>query len=801
MEKSNNSKMNQFQSSLNDDSGSKDEIENLKLKGIILEKENNKLKLEYASLAKAYKNLEEEKNKLKENFDKEKEKLNAIFNDDTLIKLYYSKDWKLVLRLYSFKKKYLSNDSPVSRKINSFVNFFKPKKKRNAGGKVQSQARLQKLQRNIDYSKILTIPFTDNPLVSIIVPVYNGWKMNYRCVKSIIEHTPGMAYEIIFADDCSSDETRNCTEKIKNIVHIYNSVNLGFLKNCNNAAKSARGEFILLLNSDTEPMPNWLSPLTDLMKKDKKIGMVGSKLIYPDGSLQEAGGIIWKDATGWNYGKHHDPDAPEYNYVKEADYISGASIMIRKSLWNAIGGFDELYTPAYCEDSDLAFAIREKGYKVVFQPLSEVVHFESVSHGKEEKETKVEEGKLSIQAVRILNQKKLFEKWKEVLLAEHFSNGENVFHARDRSARKKTILVIDHYVPEFDKDAGSKTVFQYLELLVSLGLNVKFLGDNFYRPEPYTSILQQMGVEVLYGKWFKDNWKNWIETNNDNIDFIFLNRPHTTLNYLSFLKQNSHAKILYYGHDLHFLRELRKYELDKNPDTLASSNQWRSKEQYIYENADYILTPSPDETEAIKQINPDYKVSTILPYFFKEPAVPIGNFSNKKNILFVGGFGHPPNADGVIWFCKNIWPVVTARIEGIKFTIVGSNPTAEINALQSDTITVMGFVSEFELKKIYAQTRIAIIPMRYGAGVKGKTVEAMYNGVPIVSTSIGLEGMPGIAEVATAFDDAEAFANEIISIYNNEDKLVEMSLKETGYINKYFTWNAAGRQIKDLLNI
>jgi glycosyltransferase involved in cell wall biosynthesis len=108
----------------------------------------------------------------------------------------------------------------------------------------------------------------------------------------------------------------------------------------------------------------------------------------------------------------------------------------------------------------------------------------------------------------------------------------------------------------------------------------------------------------------------------------------------------------------------------------------------------------------------------------------------------------------------------------------------------------MGFVSEFELKKIYAQARIAIIPMRYGAGVKGKTVEAMYNGLPIVSTSIGLEGMPGISNVITAFDDAASFANEIISIYNNEEKLVEMSLKETGYINTYFTWNEAGRQIK-----
>ncbi len=778
----------------NDNKGSNEEIEKLQLWGIVLEKEISKLKTEFSTLETNYKNLLEEKKKVELDLEKEKEKLNNIFNDDKLIKLYYSKDWKLILKLYAVKKKYLSGDSPVSKRINSFVNLFKSKKKRNTTGK--AHAKVLKLQKNVDYSKVLTIPFTDEPVVSIIIPVYNAWEMNYRCIKSIIENTSGVSYEIILADDGSTDQTQHCTDKIVNLVHVYNDVNLGFLKNCNNAAKSARGAFILFLNNDTEVMPNWLSPLVNLIKSDDKIGMVGSKLVYPDGSLQEAGGIIWNNANGWNYGRNQDPDAPEYNYVKEADYISGASIMVRKDLWQKLGGFDERYAPAYCEDSDLAFAIRKEGYKVMFQPLSEVVHFESVSHGKEEK---TENGKLSIQSVRVLNQKKLYEKWKEVLITEQLPDGQKVFYARDRSAGKKTILVIDHYVPEPDKDAGSKTVFQYLELLVSLGLNVKFIGDNFFRAEPYTTILQKMGIEVLYGKWYKENWKTWVQTNKEFIDFVFLHRPHTSLNYITYFKQNTNAKILYYGHDLHFLRELRKYEIDKDPETLNSSNQWRSKEQYIYENSDYILTPSADETEAILQINPSYKVSTILPYFFKEPATPITDFSGRKDILFVGGFGHPPNTDGVLWFCKHVWPLVTAKIGAVKFIIVGSKATNEINNLQSENIDVKGFVSEFELKQIYTQTRMAVIPMRYGAGVKGKTVEAMYNGLPIVSTTIGLEGMPGIASVLSAYDDAESFAREIIAVYNDQEKLINMSLAETAYINKYFTWNNAYDQLQNLL--
>ena len=764
---------------------------------IRLQNELHTLKLDHASLKNEHKILSKANDELKASLEKEKEKISVIFNDESLIKLYYSKDWKHVLKFYSFKKKYLSNDSEISKKINGFIDLFKPGKK-NRTGKYATMAALQGLQKNVDYTKILTIPFSQIPTVSIVIPVYNGWQMNYRCIKSIIEHTLGVSYEIILADDGSSDETKNASDKIENIIHIKNNVNLGFLQNCNHAAKSARGEFILFLNNDTEPMANWLAPLVELISSDTSIGMVGSKLVYPDGRLQEAGGIIWHDGSGWNYGRDQDPTAAQYNYVKEVDYISGASIMIRSNLWRQIGGFDERFIPAYCEDSDLAFAVRQAGYKVMYQPLSQVVHFESVSHGKEEKPV---EGKLSIQSVRVLNQQKLYDKWKEVFIAEQLPNAEQVFHARERSINKKTILVIDHYVPQFDKDAGSKTVFQYLELLLALGLNVKFIGDNFYREEPYTSSLQQMGVEVLYGKWYQEHWRSWVIENSSYIDFIFLNRPHTSLSYITFLKQHTTAKILYYGHDLHFLRELRKYEIDKDPATLVSSNEWKSKEQFIYKHADYVLTPSADETEAIMKIDPQYKVITVLPYFFKEPAHPVTDFSQRTHIVFVGGFGHTPNVDGVLWFCKHVWPLVAAAIPGVVFTIVGSKPPQEINDLQSDNIKVPGFVSEYELQNLYKKTRLAVIPMRFGAGVKGKTVEAMSHGIPIVSTKIGLEGMPGILDFIQPFDDATSFAAEVIELYQDAQRLIKMSATETDFINKNFTWKAAFNQVKRLLDL
>ena len=221
----------------------------------------------------------------------------------------------------------------------------------------------------------------ENPTVSIIIPVYNQIHYTYACLLSILEHTKDVSYEVIIADDVSTDATEHLSEYAEGLVICRNSTNQGFLRNCNNAARHARGKYVMFLNNDTQVTENWLSSLVQLIESDPSIGMVGSKLVYPDGRLQEAGGIIWSDGSGWNYGRLDNPDKPEYNYVKDVDYISGAAILLSNELWNQIGGFDTRFAPAYCEDSDLAFEVRKAGYRVVYQPKSRVIHFEGVSNG------------------------------------------------------------------------------------------------------------------------------------------------------------------------------------------------------------------------------------------------------------------------------------------------------------------------------------------------------------------------------------------------------------------------------------
>jgi glycosyltransferase involved in cell wall biosynthesis len=500
-------------------------------------------------------------------------------------------------------------------------------------------------------------------------------------------------------------------------------------------------------------------------------------LVYPNGKLQEAGGIIWQDATGWNYGRMQDPSAPEYNYVKEVDYVSGACVMVRRHLWEKLGGFDERFAPAYYEDTDLAFEIRKQGFKVIYQPKSVVVHFEGVSHGTDENS--------GLKAYQVANREKFLNKWKSVLESDHQKNATKLFSARDRSNRKKTIVVIDHYVPHFDKDAGSRMTFQYLSLLLEMGFNVKFIGDNFFKHEPYTDTLQQLGIEVLYGEYYMKHWKNWVIENAECIDAFYLHRPHVAEKYIDTIKKHTNAKIAYFTHDLHHLRLQRRYEIEKDKKILEQAEMWRVKEMSIFEKVDCIHTPSTAEKEMIMAYFPQKNVMDVPLYLYENfmPAIP--DFQNRKDLLFVGGFNHHPNRDGLIWFIKNIFPIIKNKLPDIKLNVIGSNPTDEIKKLASDSILVHGFVSDEKLKEFYSTSKLVIVPLRFGAGVKGKLLEAMYHGVPVVSTAIGLEGIRNIENILKPNDAEQDFADRVISLYQNDSELKELSEKCVEFIKNY----------------
>jgi O-antigen biosynthesis protein len=643
----------------------------------------------------------------------------------------------------------------------------------------------------IDQNEKLTFGQPENLQVSIIIPVFNNALITWRCLKSIFINTSNVSYEVIVVDDHSTESLSPIAIQTTGIHLIRNSENLGFLKSCNKAAAQAKGRFICLLNNDTQVQEGWLEHLIAVFKKNKSAAIAGPKLVYPDGRLQEAGGIIWNNASAWNFGRYDDAQKPDYNYSKEVDYISGACLVIRKTVWNKVGGFDEQLTPAYYEDTDLAMKVRKAGYKIFYQPLAVVTHHEGASNGLNESS-----GLKKFQAV---NRTKFYSKWEHELLVEASPNGMNVFFHRDRSLRKKHLLIIDHYVPMYDHDAGSRSTFGYLKLLVKMGFKIHFIGDNYFKHEPYTTALQQMGIEVLYGNFYQKNIRDWFRENGRYIDFVIAHRVHIAPKYFGMIRKFTSAKIAYVGHDLQYLGSRRKFEITGDKKFKKESAKFLKTETGIFNTVDVILPFSTYEEPHIKKLAPEKNVQVIPVYFFDNIPEKVPGFDERRDILFVGYFGHPPNPDAILWFVKEIFPLVQQKVPDAKLHVVGSQPTVEVLGLQNDFIKVTGYVSDEELTNYYHYCKVAILPLRFGAGVKGKLLESLNHQIPTVITPVAAEGIPEIENHSLIAENPNDFAENICLLYKDKTAWQKYSSGGRVLIEKHYTEAAARKLLEEIL--
>jgi GT2 family glycosyltransferase len=624
------------------------------------------------------------------------------------------------------------------------------------------------------------VPFSADPIVSIIVPTCGQVAFTLRCLASIADHAPPLPIEVIVVDDAWNGADASSLGLVPGIRLMRNEINLGFLRSCNKAAASSKGRYLLFLNNDTRVLDRWLEPMVALFRQRSDTGAVGAKLLHPDGRLQEAGGIIWQDASGWNFGRMEDPSKSAYNYVREVDYCSGAALMVERSVFARLGGFDEIYAPAYFEDADLCFRLRQIGLKTLYQPLSVMIHHEGVSHGRDTA--------AGIKSYQLTNRDIFMSRWADVLRKGHYCNGDNVFRARDRAMHRKVVLVIDHYVPMPDQDAGSRSIMAFLDVLLDAGFVVKFWPHNLNYSPGYTEALQAMGIEVLHGPG-QPPFETWIRTAGSELDGVLVSRPDVAEDVIGLIRQYSRARVVYYGHDLHFRRMRQQAVVTRDGRLLRAADQMCDRECAIWQQADLSLYPSEEEVRIASSLRPDLNIGAIVPYFFDRFAsprtAPVG-----QEIVFVGGFGHPPNEDAAFWLENDIFPRIRACVPTAHLSIIGSNPTSRVRALAGDGVAVLANVSDAELAEAYDRARVAVVPLRCGAGVKLKVVEALRAGVPLVTTPVGAQGLPELSTVVAVKRDAESFAAAVVTILLDDTEWERRSRDQVQYARGRFSRDA-----------
>jgi GT2 family glycosyltransferase len=636
--------------------------------------------------------------------------------------------------------------------------------------------------------RTLTFPTFDQPDVSIVIPVAGKYFETYRCLCSLMLRTGcDVPYEVIVADDCPKYPLTSALDESSGIITQVNPENLGFLRNCNRAAERAKGHFIVFLNNDTIVGRDWLKPLVKIANEDPTVGMVGGKLLNTDGTIQEAGGIIFNDGWGMPYGAGDDRHKCEYNYVREVDCVIGACFLVRRDLFKDLGGFDLRYAPAFYEEFDLAFAASERGYKIVYQPATEITHRGSQTYGHVTRDKQSRRNHL------------LFvDKWRKRLDMLQPNRSSNLFIDRESSRARQIILVIDDKPPEYDRHAGALTMYQYLLLFRSMGLRTIFCPDSHEPLQPYTSVLQQHGIEVLYRP---ESLPHWLEHNGFHLDYVLTARPDVSAKYLDLVQEYTTAKLFYYTHDLHYLRELRRYEVDGDPRAREESERYKKLEFQIFRQVDCVMTPSSEEVRVIQREIPEANVIEILPYFY--PPIPLTaptDFTGRDAMIFVGGFDHLPNVDAVVWLTKEILPLVWHDVPDARLLIVGNKPPAAVKGLQCERVVVTGYVPD--LTPYYDLCRLSVNPLRYGAGVKGKIVGSLRAGIPVVTTSVGNEGI-GLADGLEALvgDSASELAKKIISLYRDNQKCQALADAGRSVINRRFSVAKARSIMEQILNL
>ena len=622
------------------------------------------------------------------------------------------------------------------------------------------QARESELDEFLRRGVPMSLPTHSAPVVSVILVLYNQAGFTYACLHALhAEHS--VPLEIIIVDNASTDKTQPLLAALRGPVIIRNDQNVGFVKAVNRGAAIAKGDCILLLNNDAVVRPGSMAAAIRTIQSAPDIGAVGARLVLPDGSLQEAGSIIWKDGSCLGYGRGLSPDDYQVSFRRDVDYCSGAFLLVKRNLYEDIGGLDETYSPAYYEEVDLCVRLWMKGFRVIYEPRAIVDHFEFASSKKNEDAI----------ALQIRN--------REIFRSSHpgFLSGrmeprvENIARARHQGHARKNVLFIDDQVPIPSAGSGLPRAKEMAEVIVSEGclLTIYPLQLPDANREAALELLSSE-TEIAFGEGVS-GFPSFLERRCGMYDVLVVSRPHN-MEVIARLKEKAPQlfagiRIIYDAEAVFAARTICAAKLRGAPLSDEEASRLIASETALSKMADSISVVSALEARYFTDSSRDNVF--ILKHQLPLRLTPRG-FGERTNFLFVGRLleEDSPNADSILWFTREILPRIQDKLgKTAGVSVVGMICPELLQRLRHPAITVHGEVDD--LSELYGCSRVFIAATRFSAGVPLKILEAASYGLPVVCTTLlrqqlawedGVELLSG--------ETSEEFADACIRAYSDE---------------------------------
>jgi GT2 family glycosyltransferase len=602
----------------------------------------------------------------------------------------------------------------------------------------------------------LDLPRSDKPTISIVLVLFNRAELTLACLRSIAE-SHAQDTEVVLIDNASSDKTSQLLDRLRGGRILRNSENRHFLSGVNQAAQECRGEYMLLLNNDSQLQPGALQNALATIQAAPDIGAVGGKIILLDGTLQEAGSIVWQDGSCTGYGRGDSPLAPMYNFRRDVDYCSGAFLLTPLKVWKQLGGFDEAFKPAYYEETDYCMRLWQNGLRVVYEPTATIVHYEFAS-------SDATASAISLQAE---HQGVFAARHRAALEQREKSGPDRLLGVRSRGNARR-VLFLDDRVPHLWLGSGFPRANALIRTLINQGCFVT-LYPLAGIDEPWNVAYSDLPREVeVMMEWGRAMLESFLRTRRNYYSTIFVSRPHNMALLEPVLKTHpgwfENVDVVYDAEALFASRDVGLRKLAGNPMTEEEIHATYAAEVSLAAAADRVLAVSEGERAAFR--NHGVSSVDILGHCLNATPLPAG-FEDRSGLLFVGAVHEElsPNGDSLIWFLTEVFPRIRAALGDIPFTIAGLNRSERIQQLAVGPVRITGHLAT--LTNLYSSARLFVAPTRYAAGIPHKVHEAAAYGLPVVATPLLATQLDWTPEELAIAESSEDFAARCVEVYTN----------------------------------